>query len=55
MPLGLCNAPATFQRLMEKILETLIGYGLLVYLDDVFIYAETSEELLDNPGSEVVG
>ena len=47
MPFGLCNAPATFQRLIEKILGTLIGGGVLVYLDDVLIYAETSEELLD--------
>ena len=47
MPFGLCNVPATLQRLIEKILETLIGCGLLVYLADVLIYAETSEELLD--------
>ncbi len=47
MPFGLCNAPATFQRLMETILGTLIGCGVLAYLDDVLIYAETSEELLD--------
>ena len=47
MPFGLCNAPATFQRLMEKILGTIIAYGVLVYLDDVLIYEETAEEILD--------
>ena len=47
MPFGLCNSPATFQRLMEKILRTLIGCGVLLYLDDVLIYAETLKELLD--------
>ena len=41
MPFGLCNAPATFQRLMECILGPLIGNGVLVYLDDGLIYAET--------------
>lgn len=47
MPCGLCNAPATFQRLMEKILGTLVGCGVLVYLDDVLTYASTTEKLLD--------
>ena len=32
---------------MEKILGTLINCDVLVYLDDVLIYAETSEELIE--------
>ena len=46
MPFGLCIAPATFQRLMDNLFETEIGRELLVYLDDILIFAETAEELL---------
>ena len=46
MPFGLCNAPATFQRLMDELFSTEIGKILLVYLDDLLIFAKTEEELL---------
>ena len=39
LPFGLTSAPATFQRLMEKVLHGLHWKTLLLYLDDVIIIA----------------
>ena len=35
LPFGLCNAPATFERLMERVLLGLPASIALVYLDDI--------------------
>ena len=47
MPFGLTNAPATFERLMENVLEDLQGETCLVYLDDVIVYGKTFEQELE--------
>lgn len=44
LPFGLCNAPATYQRLMNQILDPLIDRCVIVYLDDVLIFSKTLEE-----------
>lgn len=38
MPFGLCNAPSTFERLMERIFGDHSFQSLLLYLDDVVIF-----------------
>ena len=44
MPFGLCNAPGTFQRAMNDIFHDMIGHGVIVYIDDINVYANTFEE-----------
>ncbi|KAL7852896.1 hypothetical protein SRHO_G00186810 [Serrasalmus rhombeus] len=39
MPFGLCNAPATFQRLMQHCLSGQLSESVLVYLDDIIVYS----------------
>ena len=46
MPYGLCNAPATFQRLMQNCLGELNLTYALVYLDDLIVYSKTEEDHL---------
>ena len=42
MPMGLANAPATFQRLMQRTLGHLAFVG--IYLDDIIIFSASIEE-----------
>ena len=46
MPFGLCNAPATFQRLMDGIFRDEIGKDRAAYLDDLLMYALRHVEML---------
>ena len=46
MPLGLCNAPATFQRLMQNCLGELNLTYCLIYLDDVITFSTNEDDHL---------
>jgi hypothetical protein len=48
MPFGLKNAPATFQRAMNKAFEEFIHEFIEVYIDDILIYSRTWEEHLEH-------
>ena len=41
MPFGICNAPATFKRLMDRVLQGLRWSRCLVYLDDIISFGST--------------
>jgi hypothetical protein len=44
MLFGLTNTQATFQDMMNHILKDLLDEGVIVYIDDVLIYAKTEEQ-----------
>ena len=45
MPYGLTNAPATYQRMMEKVLAGVHLKTALCYLDDVIVFGRSPQEL----------
>ena len=48
MPFGLCNAPATFQRLMDMVLAGMNWKTCLIYLDDIIILGRDFPTHLQN-------
>lgn len=48
MPVGLCNAPVTFQRIIEKTLSGLQWKIAVLYLDDIVVFGKNLEEHISN-------
>lgn len=51
MPFGLCNAPSTFQRLMQRIFGSEQGQSLLLYLDDIIVFSSSLSQHLERLGA----
>lgn len=51
MPFGLCNAPSTFQAIMNQILGSDFDDFAMAYLDDLTIFSETLEEHVQHVAS----
>lgn len=47
MIFGLCGAPSTFQRFMDKVLQPVLGPNVHAYLDDIIITSATFEQHLE--------
>jgi len=48
MPFELCNALATFERVMEQVLREFNSKICLIYFDDVIIFGKIFEEMIHN-------
>jgi len=53
MPFGLTNAPSTFQDVMNHVFSDMLDVGVLAYMDDIQVYADT-EKQHDNTVREVL-
>ena len=47
MPMGLCGSPGTFEKLVEKVFHGLQWEILLLYIDDIIVFASSYEEAFE--------
>ncbi len=48
MPMGLTNAPATFQRVMQEVFRGLNWKFVLIYLDDIIVFSKSFQEHVEH-------
>ena len=46
MPFGLCNAPSSFQAMMNQLLQPYLRKYIIVFFDDILIYSRTIHDHL---------
>ena len=44
MPFGLCNAPSTFQRVVNDVLRDHLGIFVWMYIDDILVFSNDADE-----------
>ena len=50
MPFGLHSSSGTFERLMERLMAGLHWKILLLYLDDILVFSDTFDQMLERLG-----
>lgn len=48
LPMGMANAPSTFQRAMQQVFGELVDTSVLIYLDDILIFSKTVQQHVEH-------